>query len=1122
MRRLTAPALLALGLVLAPALVAAADPEVARLLERAQFWQSRSRDDLAREELDKVLRLVPDQPDALAQLARMQLRLNQEREAAATYERLRAAHPTHPGTGQIATLLRVRGADRERLRLARQLARAGRGAEAVAAYRAIFPDGIPDDELALEFGQALGGTPTGWEDARRLLAELAKRHPDDPRYQVAIAAHLSTRKPVSAETFRQLRQLSAVPAVSRQANEAWRRAVLAMDVTDDAVPALREYIAANPGETAVHDRLQLVMQELAAGRHAPTPAEDAASRARRQGWAALEAGRLDEAEAHLDEALARNPKDGEAIAGSGVLRMRQGRHAEAVELLERAIAMDKSGKGRWDGLLHTARYWHLLQQARQAREAGKLELAEQRAREALAIDPKGSDAAAELARILVGAGRDRDAEALLAQLAPEQRRPIADAIAEMRAGRLREEAKRLAAQGRDGAAVAALEQAAALDPADPWLRHDLARLYAARGEPQRARALFDDLLARRPRDPDARYAWALVLSSMERETEAMGVLEMIPPAERSANMTRLQHRLWISVQGQRAAALAAGGDRREAERVLARAQAAAGDDREAAIEVARALNRVEADAALREQLDRIAAMKPADPADEATIASLRGAEAMRRARGHRNAGQTAEAAEIYRGLLRADPGQGGPRLELIDTLIERGEGAEARPLVEAALRSDPDEPRALSAAARLAFAEKRMDAAIAYEQRAIAAEGGAETWRYRRLAEWLDDSQGWYSGALDWLARSGTRGKSQVSAQELPVAWRQAWNPGARWFVRVAPARIASGGIDLEDTTEANSFGSALLCLPLCEHGAPSGVETGVALGTGFEVDGWRVDLGSTPIGFPVTNVVGGVARSGRLGPASYTLEAARRPLASSLLSYAGTRDPNTGRTWGGVVQTGARLNLSRDSGGDYGAWGVLGAYRLTGRDVQDNDKAELMAGLYRRVVNEPDRLATIGVTGMLWRFSENAGEYTFGHGGYYSPGKYRSIAFPVTYGWRMPSTSVLLRASVSAAWSENRRAPFFPTDPEMQARAEAMAPTTFVDPFYPGGSQGVSYGRSFAAAGEHQLAPRLFIGARLELERSTNYTPNRFLLYLRYAADGPAARPVALPPEPGLPGFQY
>ena len=84
------------------------------------------------------------------------------------------------------------------------------------------------------------------------------------------------------------------------------------------------------------------------------------------------------------------------------------------------------------------------------------------------------------------------------------------------------------------------------------------------------------------------------------------------------------------------------------------------------------------------------------------------------------------------------------------------------------------------------------------------------------------------------------------------------------------------------------------------------------------------------------------------------------------------------------------------------------------------------------------------------------------------------------------------------------------------------FVPTTFVDPFYAGGSNGRSIGRSFAALGEHQLAPRVFVGARLELERSTNYTPNRFLLYVRIAAEASAARPVALPPEPGLPGFQY
>jgi len=85
------------------------------------------------------------------------------------------------------------------------------------------------------------------------------------------------------------------------------------------------------------------------------------------------------------------------------------------------------------------------------------------------------------------------------------------------------------------------------------------------------------------------------------------------------------------------------------------------------------------------------------------------------------------------------------------------------------------------------------------------------------------------------------------------------------------------------------------------------------------------------------------------------------------------------------------------------------------------------------------------------------------------------------------------------------------------QAAAEALAPATGIDPFYGGGSSGRSFGRSFAAAVEHQFAPNAFVGARIDLERSTNYTPNRFLLYIRFTPDGPAARPVSLPPDPVL-----
>jgi len=127
-----------------PLAVLAADPEVARLLERAQFWRERSRDDLAREELAKVLRIAPDDAEALEMLARIQVAANQDRDAEATLQKLRAARPGDPAVGRVATLLRLRGPDRDKLRAARNLERVGRYEESAQAYRALFPDGFPD------------------------------------------------------------------------------------------------------------------------------------------------------------------------------------------------------------------------------------------------------------------------------------------------------------------------------------------------------------------------------------------------------------------------------------------------------------------------------------------------------------------------------------------------------------------------------------------------------------------------------------------------------------------------------------------------------------------------------------------------------------------------------------------------------------------------------------------------------------------------------------------------------------------------------------------------------------------------------------------------------------------
>ncbi|HEX3063505.1 MAG TPA: cellulose synthase subunit BcsC-related outer membrane protein, partial [Usitatibacter sp.] len=774
------------------------------------------------------------------------------------------------------------------------------------------------------------------------------------------------------------------------------------------------------------------------------------ARAKRAGLAAFGADRLDEAGARLEEAIRYSPRDAQAAGMLGVVRLREQRHAEALALFEQAAREDAPGRANWERLARTAAYWARVAEAREARESGRLDEAEARAREAMALDPAEGQAGAELARILEA----------------------------------RAKAERSA--GHAEAAIAAYEAAAALSVRDPWMRLELARLYAARGDAGRGEALFRALDAS---DPDASFAFAIYLSGIGRESDALVALERIPVPRRTAQMTGLQRGLWRSVQSRRMRMLEEAGRDAEAAAVLEEMRAAATGDAPLAEEVARA---------------------------DATAA-------MRRARALRAAGRGAEAAAIYRERVAADPSDREARLALIDSLLDAGETSEAHAVLAPAVAASPDDPRVLSQAGRLALAEGRLADAVDFEQRAmVLAPREDEGWRYQRVAGLIDRQLSWVGVGAEALHRAGTAGKSQLDSGEIPVGARQGWTAQGEWFVHATPSRIASGELDRSNTYELSRFGTELLCLAPCAALPVSSVEKGLALGAGYERGAWRIDLGTSPLGFPVVNAVGSIATRGDWGPVGYTIEAARRPVASSLLSYAGVRDPNTGRTWGGVVSSGVRANLSRDSGGDYGAWSVLGLYSLTGRNVRANGQAELMAGGYRRLVNETDRQLTAGLTAMLWRFRDNAGEFTFGHGGYYSPRWYRSLALPVSFGMRDDLTSFAVRASVSVSWATTDRAPFFPTDPALQAEALALAPTTGVDPFYPGGTSGRSFGRAFEAAIERQVGSGTFVGARLDIERSTNYTPSRFLLYVRFTPGGAAARPVALPPEPGIPGARY
>ena len=71
--------------------------------------------------------------------------------------------------------------------------------------------------------------------------------------------------------------------------------------------------------------------------------------------------------------------------------------------------------------------------------------------------------------------------------------------------------------------------------------------------------------------------------------------------------------------------------------------------------------------------------------------------------------------------------------------------------------------------------------------------------------------------------------------------------------------------------------------------------DDGVGLSIGYESERWRADIGTTPIGFLYSTVVGGAQIEGPLNDQiDYKVGVSRRAVTDSLLSFAGAKDART------------------------------------------------------------------------------------------------------------------------------------------------------------------------------------------------------------------------------------
>ncbi|HEY5798690.1 MAG TPA: tetratricopeptide repeat protein, partial [Burkholderiaceae bacterium] len=480
----------------AAATAQASSVDRASLLSQARLWESRNRDDLAMEAIVKLLRVHPDDPDALARLALLQLRTNQKEQMRTSVERLRRIRPDHDTLPRLEALQRLEEIDKDKLRQIRMLAKARRVDEAVAGMRALFPNGPPSGDIALEYWNLVADTDNGWEPANQGLSALVRDNPDNLRYRLALANHHLTRKPADAAALKLVMQLALDPKLEKSARYVWRRAMLNLPAQPASVPLIERYLAQEKEQDlTVIQHLGTIRASIERERKLLA---DPAYRARLDGLALLEKGKEEQAGERLEAALAGRPDDPEVLGGLGVLRMRQGHHAEAQGYFLQAQKLDADGVERWSGLARTAHYWGLLREAGDASSAGEYALAESKLREAMTIDSKQAAAMVALGRIYasqnmlaeaeqtyraalarsandfgalralatlyVQTAREEKAQQTLARFTPQQKKELGNELFVLRASMLQNKAEEVLARGRTDVAIMLLDRAAAYDP----------------------------------------------------------------------------------------------------------------------------------------------------------------------------------------------------------------------------------------------------------------------------------------------------------------------------------------------------------------------------------------------------------------------------------------------------------------------------------------------------------------------------------------------------------------------------------------------------------------------------------------------------------------------------------
>jgi len=354
---------------------------------------------------------------------------------------------------------------------------------------------------------------------------------------------------------------------------------------------------------------------------------------------------------------------------------------------------------------------------------------------------------------------------------------------------------------------------------------------------------------------------------------------------------------------------------------------------------------------------------------------------------------------------------------------------------------------------------------------------------------------------------------------EAPIELSMSAALAGRLKLRAVPVSLDAGTVAGQQLPLFGAMNLALAAGVAAESASFQQDASGVAVGAAYEVGNLKLDLGSTPLGFQLETLVGGVSWSPKAGRTSYKIDLSRRSMTDSLLSYGGAHDPATGKDWGGVTKNGGRLDIAYDMG-PYGVYGAGSYHVLDGENVARNNVFEFGGGIYARALDRRTQRVTYGLNLTAFFYDKNLRRFSLGQGGYFSPQSYLSVAVPVEWTGHRDRMSWRLGGALGVQAFREDAQVYYPNDSALQAQLVALAAEDEdLEVDYPSQSS-TGIGFNFGGELEYLLAPNLALGAHAGIDNARDYNETGFFGYVRYMFD-PQSR-LGDAPMPIVPNYAW